>query len=135
MGATPGSERNEALLCTATGKSGNRCRAFKAASSDRCRLHGPQAVEAIAELHQAAREVRVEEAGRLKLDTAEDVQRLLEDTAGKLAAGRITPPAAAAMNAIARSALHAIDLRLTEEATREIARANAGRSAGVRRRQ
>lgn len=134
MGATPGPERHEALLCTATGKSGNRCRAFKAAGNDVCRFHSPAADGDRAKARAAARQATVEEAARLKLDSAEDVQRLLEDTAGKLAAGQISPPAAAAMNAIARSALQAIDLRVTEEAAREIARANAGKLAGVRRR-
>ena len=43
MGATPGPERHEAVICTATGKSGNRCRAFKAAGSDICRFHSPAA--------------------------------------------------------------------------------------------
>jgi hypothetical protein len=134
MGATPGPERPETTICTATGKSGSRCRAFKAAGSEVCRFHSPASDGDRAKARAAAQAAQEAEAARLKLDTAEDVQRLLEDTAGKLAAGRITPPAAAAMNAIARSALHAIDLRVTEEATREIARANAGKPAGVRRR-
>lgn len=134
MGATPGPERNEAVICTAMGKSGNRCRAFKAAGSDVCRFHSPAADGDRAKARAAATQAAVEEATKLHLDTAEDVQRLLEDTAGKLATGRISPPAAAAMNAICRSALQAIDLRVTEEATREIAKANASRPGGVRRR-
>ena len=85
MGATPGPERSEALLCTAVGKSGSRCRAFKAAGSDHCRLHGPEGAEAVAQLTrrraEAAQQAQVEEAGRLRLDTPEQIKTLIEETA------------------------------------------------------
>jgi hypothetical protein len=130
-------DRDPRAVCTAQGTR-RPCRAYRLPGSLFCRLHGEGGREQAQAQGKAgavvAQALREAETSKLHLDTAEDVQRLLEATAGKLAAGQISPPAAAAMNAIARSALQAIDLRVTEEATREIARANASKLTGVRRR-
>ena len=63
MGATPGDERNGALLCTAMGKTGKPCRAFRAAGSTLCRFHSPESDGDREKAREAAREAHVEEAG------------------------------------------------------------------------
>lgn len=143
MSATPGPERNEALICTATvQRTGARCRAFRAAGSDRCRLHGPHAAEEQAVRHRRKAEVRtqaqealVEEAGRLRLDTPEAIARLLEETATKLRAGQIHAGAATALDRICRTALDAIRADQLKAATEEIAARRAAQGPTHRRRK
>ena len=131
MGAIPGDERNGALLCTAMGKTGKPCRAFRAAGSTLCRFHSPESDGD----REKAREAHVEEAGRLRLDTAADVRQLIEETAQKLRAGQIHAGAAVALDRLARTALSAIEARQLEEATAELAARRAQQGPTVRRRK
>ena len=133
MGATPGPSRPAALLCSATGKKGP-CQAYRAQGADTCRRHGPHAAQVTAELHQAAAAVRAEEASKLHLDTPEQIQAFVEETAARLRSGQIPAATAVALDRLARTALAAADSRLLAEAQAEIAASKASRPAGVRRR-
>jgi hypothetical protein len=135
MGATPGPERHEALICTATGKSGNRCQAFKAAGSEVCRFHSPEADGDRAKARAAARQATTEEANRLRLDTPEQIKALIEETASRLRAGTIHAGAALALDRLARTALSAIEARQLEEATAELAERRAQQGPVARRRR
>jgi hypothetical protein len=88
----------------------------------------------IAARHQAAAAVRAEEAAKLRLETAEDARRLIEETASRLRAGQIPAATAVALDRLARTALAAIDSRLLEQANAEIAASKGARPTGVRRR-
>jgi hypothetical protein len=87
-----------------------------------------------AELHQRAAEVRAQEATKLKLDTPEQIQSFVEETAQRLRSGDIPAATAVALDRLARTALAAIDSRLLEEAQREIQASKGTRLAGIRRR-
>jgi hypothetical protein len=134
MGATPGDERNRALLCTAMGKTGKPCRAFRAAGNTLCRFHSPESDGDREKAREAAREAHVGEAGRLRLDTAADVRQLIEETAQKLRAGQIHAGAAVALDRLARTALAAIDSQALEAANLEMAALTAAQPQGKRRR-
>jgi hypothetical protein len=134
MGAQPGADRAEGLTCTTVTKAGTRCRGYRQAGSELCRLHSPEGQADRAKGLAAARALRAEDAQRLKLETAEDVRRLIEETAQKLRAGTIHAGAAVALDRLARTALASIDSALLAEAQAEIAASKGARPAGVRRR-
>jgi hypothetical protein len=125
--------RSPALLCGALGKNGP-CQAYRAAGSTRCHLHGENAAQEIAARHQAAAQVRSEEAAKLRLDTPEQIQAFVEETAARLRAGQIPAATAVALDRLARTSLAAIDSALLAEAQAEIQASKGTRPTGVRRR-
>ena len=127
--------KTPALLCTGKNREGQPCQAYRVSGAETCRRHGPRAAEVTAELHAAAARVRDEEAAKVKLDTPAQVKAFIEETAGRLRAGKIPAATAVALDRLARTALAAIDSRLLEEAQVEIAASKANRPTSVQRRQ
>ena len=125
--------RSPAFLCGAPGKNGS-CQAYRIPGAETCRRHGPNAAEVTAELHQAAAVVRAQEAAKLKLDTPEQIQSFVEETAQRLRSGEIPAATAVALDRLARTALAAADSRLLAEAQAEIHASKGTRPTGVRRR-
>jgi hypothetical protein len=145
MGAQAGAHRPEDLVCTAVTKAGARCRGYRQAGQELCRLHAPEAAQDRAKGLAAAQTLReaesakeaAEEADRaaqVQLTTPEEVRAFIQETATRLRAGAIPAATAVALDRLARTSLAAIDSALLAEAQREIDSSKAARPAGIRRR-